>query len=302
MRTPSLVCVLAAALVLGASGSSSAQVARLRHVTSVYFDSQGAGLHLPEAVACGPDGQVVVGDTGNGRLLRFTYREKTVSGGTEIRIPQVTSPARVHLNSKGEIYVLDGAERRILVLGPDGEFSRVLGFDGVPPPAGVVPKALAIDSDDNVYVLDVFAARVLVLDAQSQVQRVLGLPTDTGFATDLTVDFAGNLLLLDSIGRRILLAARDAGTFTPLGKDLRPVLATLPTSVTASKGVIFVAEGSGSTIVALGRDGTFLSRQLSMGWTEGSLNYPSQICVSDRDDVFVADRDNSRIQVFQLLR
>jgi hypothetical protein len=39
-----------------------------------------------------------------------------------------------------------------------------------------------------------------------------------------------------------------------------------------------------------------------MGWNEGSLHNPSQICINDKDEVFVADRDNSRIQVFQLLR
>jgi hypothetical protein len=67
-------------------------------------------------------------------------------------------------------------------------------------------------------------------------------------------------------------------------------------------GVIFVAEGSGSTIVAFGRDGTFLSRQLAQGWDEGALNHPAEMCVSARGDVFVADRDNSRIEVFELLR
>ena len=39
-----------------------------------------------------------------------------------------------------------------------------------------------------------------------------------------------------------------------------------------------------------------------MGWKEGQLNHPSQLCVNDKDEVFIADRDNSRVQVFQLTR
>ena len=97
-------------------------------------------------------------------------------------------------------------------------------------------------------------------------------------------------------------AAKDASSFAPLGGDLTEFLATLPTYMTASKGGIFVVEGNGSSIVGFGRDGSFLSRQLTMGWNEGTLNHPSQICINDKDEVFIADRDNSRVQVFQLIR
>ena len=67
------------------------------------------------------------------------------------------------MNSKGEIYALDSKHRRIVRLGPDGVFKDVLQFDGVPPPATIVPKSFTIDSADNIYVLDVFSERVLVL-------------------------------------------------------------------------------------------------------------------------------------------
>ena len=63
-----------------------------------------------------------------------------------------------------------------------------------------------------------------------------------------------------------------------------------------------MVEGNGSSIVSFGRDGSFLARQLTMGWNEGSLNHPAQMCINDKDEVFIADRDNSRVQVFQLIR
>ena len=302
MTPVSIVRVVTAALVLGYAAVATAQTARLRHVVSIYADANGAGLNLPEAVACGGNGQIVIGDTGNNRLLRFTYRDKAVSGGTEVKIPQIASPVRLQLNSKGEIYALDSTQRKVVRLSAEGEFKDTLAFEGAPAPASVVPKSFAIDSADNLYVLDVFSARVLVLNPQGQFQRAVTLPADAGFGSEVAVDFAGTIIVLDSLKRRMFSAEKTATSFAPLGGDLAEYVATLPTYMTTSKGMIFVVEGNGGSILGFGRDGSFLGRQLKMGWNEGLLNHPSQMCINDNDDVFIADRDNSRVQVFQLVR
>jgi hypothetical protein len=302
MKTVSLAALVAAALLLGHLRLTAAETARLRYVLSVYADDKGAGLKLPEGVACDAKGRLVVGDTGNNRLLRFTYQDKAVSGGTAIAIPELSSPSRLHLNSKGEIYALDSRQRRIVHLSPEGEFRDVLSFDGVPPPSTIVPKSFALDASDGIYVLDVFSARVLVLNAGGQFQRAIPLPPETRFVSDVAVGVSGNLLLLDSIARRLYSADKEATAFTSLGGDLTASLVTLPTSLTASKGTLFIVEGIGGSIVSIGRDGTFLARQLSAGRNEGSLEHPSQMCINDKDEVFLADRDNSRIQVFALAR
>jgi DNA-binding beta-propeller fold protein YncE len=295
-------CLLATVVAFGLLPPLAAEGLKFKYLASVYVDEKDVGLNLPEAVACGANGVVVVGDTGNDRLLRFTFRDDSVSGGSEVKIPQLSAPYRLQLNSKGEIYVLDGKQRRIVHLGANGEFKSVLALAGVPPPSTIVPKGIAIDAADNIYVLDIFSARVLVLNAQEQFQKSLALPADAGFVSDVAVDVGGSVILLDSIRRRLFAASRDATSFTPLGDDLARAIPTLPAYMTASRGTIFVVEGSGGSIAGLGRDGSFLSRQLTTGVTEGTLNHPSQICLNDKDEVFVADRDNSRIQVFRLTR
>lgn len=300
MRTMSRAALVAAVLAAGLLQLSAAETARLRHLASIYVDENGAGLRSPEGVACDGSGRLVVGDTGNDRLVRFTYQDRALGGGSEIKIPELSAPSRIQLNSKGEIYAFDQKQRRIVHLGEDGAFRNVVSFDGVPPPSTVVPKSFKIDTADNLYVLDVFSARVLVLDAEGRFQKALPIPDDAGFVTDVAVDLAGNVLLLDAVKRRVLSTAREAGAFTALGGD--PSLTTMPVYLAENKGTIFVVEGSGSSIVALGQDGTFLTRQLTLGWTDGALRHPSQICVNDKDEMFVADRDNSRVQVFGLMR
>ena len=302
MKATSLTVLVAMTLMLGHQLPGSAQTAKFRYVASVYFDDKGAGLNRPEGVACDAKGRVLIADTGNDRILRFIYQDKAMSGGTEIKIPELSAPTRVRLNSKGEIYALDSKQRRIVHLGAGGEFKENLSFEGAPAPSTVIAKSFALDDGDNIYVLDVLSARVLMMNASGQFQRAVPLPADAGFVSDLAVDSQGRVLLLDSIARRVYAAARDATAFAPLGGDLTATLTTLPSAIAASKGTIFIVEGIGGSIVSLGQDGSFLARQLTEGRAEGSLEYPSQICLTEKDEMFIADRDNSRVQVFGVIR
>ncbi len=301
---PVLRCAVAVTLAIVVPRSltvRAADVAKLRYLAAAYADEKGAGLKLPEAVACDANGNVLVGDTANDRLVRFTYRDRTLNAGGEIRLPEVSEPTRVQLTSKGEILVLDSRRRRIARIGADGVFASALEL-GSEPGAASIPRSFALDTADNVYVLDVLGARVVVLDAAGRFQRAVPLPDDVGFVSDLTVDAAGTIVAIDGVKRRLLSAAKDAKAFEPLGGDLTDAVTTMPAAITLSAGILFVVEGAGSSIVTLARDGTFLARQLTAGWAEGALNHPSQMCVTPKGEVFVADRDNARVQMFGLIR
>jgi hypothetical protein len=56
--------------------SFSAETAKFRYLQSVYFDEKGGGLKQPEGVACNEKFLLIVGDTGNDRLLQYTFQEK----------------------------------------------------------------------------------------------------------------------------------------------------------------------------------------------------------------------------------
>jgi hypothetical protein len=173
MKKVMRAALVGAALVVGHLHIGAAETPKFRYVTSVYFDDKGAGLNRPEGVACDAKGRLVIGDTGNDRVLRFNYHDKALSGGGEIKIPELTAPSRVQLNSKGDIYALDARQRRVVHLGPEGAFKDTVSYDGVPPPSTVVAKSFAIDAADGLYVLDVFGARVLVVSAEGQFQKAL---------------------------------------------------------------------------------------------------------------------------------
>jgi hypothetical protein len=282
--------------------SFSAETVKLKYLQSVYFDDKGGSLKQPEGVACNEKSDLVIGDTGNDRLLRYTVQEKNLKAGTEIKIPELSNPIRVQMNSKGEIFALDGKRRRIVRLNPDGSFKSYVDPEGVASPSAFVPRSFKLDRNDNIYILDIFTGRVLILNPGGKYQKQIPFPKEYGFFSDLSVDSKGNIILIDCVKAMVFSAPKDTNSFSPLTKSLREYL-DFPTSLTTdNRGTMYIVDENGCGIVVLGRDGSFLGRQLSMGWNEGLLNFPSQISMNEKGEVFIADRGNSRVQIFTLVK
>ena len=289
--------ILAALVLISASMAAfGAGKMRMRWVTSIYSGPNGVGLKYPEAVACGED-YLVVADTGNSRLLRFTYDGETAMPEAEFPLPK-SAPIMVQVNSKGEFYFLDGAERRIMGVSATGEALGALEPSGLPWSAEVVPKSFRIDHEDSVYVLDIFSAAVLVLDAGGKYSRHVSFPEEYGFFSDLAVDQKGTILLLDSVKAVVYSAAASADHFSPLTKSVKEYV-NFPTGLsTDAEGVIYVVDQYGSGLALVAADGSFLGRRLGMGWNESGLYFPSHVCVNEDGVVFIADRNNNRVQIF----
>jgi hypothetical protein len=298
-----LSALLISLWVAGLCGeSAAADVGRLRFLAAIYKDGKGGGMREPEGVACDGRSTLIVADTGGGRLLRFTVGDQDVRPSGEMQTPQLSAPIRLQLSSKGEVLALDGKERRVGRFDAKGAFTGYLRPEGVPAPTEIVARSLKLDREDNIYLLDVHSARVLVLDPAGKYQRQLPFPKAHGFFSDLAVSSAGTIYLLDSVDAAVWAARREATEFSPFVKDLRTHL-SFPTSLTLdSRGILYVVDQNGAGVVLVGQDGSVLGRQLAMGWNEGQLYYPSQMCINDRGQAFIADRGNSRVQVFAIVK
>ena len=282
--------------------SFCAEAVKLRHVVSVYTDEKGVGMKRPEGVASDGKSLLIVADTGNRRLLQFTFQDRDIKDGKEIKVDQLQHPIRLQLNSKGEIFVLDEKLRRVIRLSEKGVYQGYLTAEGLPSPSAFVPKSFKVDSNDTIYILDIFSGRVLTLSPDGRYQKQVAFPKDHGFFTDLAVDAKGTLFLIDSTKRMLFSSPKEGNSFAPLGGSLKEHL-DFPGSITTdSRGTIFVVDENGSGILVLGQDGSVLGRLLTMGWTEGLLYYPTQMCMTEKGEVFIADRENSRIQMFSVMK
>lgn len=294
--------IITGVLTLGliSTASFGAEVFKFSHITSIYADQEDAAIKQPEGIGCDDQSLLIVADTGNSRLLRYKFEDKKISSGPPaIQLPELTYPTRVQLNSRGEIFVLDRKKRRIVRLTAEGAFHSYLEPTGLTS-ATVVPRSFFIDRNDMIYVLDIFSERVLILSPEGQYRAQKKFPQDYGFFSDLTVDFKESIFLIDSINAMVFAAAKDSAVFSPLTQNLKEYM-RFPTGITTdNKGHMYLVDRNGSRIIILGPDGSFLGRLSAMGWKEGFLNYPSQLCINSREEIFIADTNNNRIQVFAL--
>ncbi len=302
MTKPGICAAFLAITAAASGGAFGADMPKLKPVASGYADTRGGGLSQPEGVGCDGKSLVVVADTGNGRLVTYRFTGEGLAPLAEIALPQLPYPIRVQVDPKGDIYALDGKSRRIVRISPSGEFKGYVEAGDADSAGPMVPRSFRIGRNGGLYVLDVLSDRVLLLDPGGKLIRGIAFAKESGFFSDLAVDDSGTLFLIDSVGRRVFSAPRDSAAMAPLSGSLKEDL-NFPTSIAVdARGNLLVVDQNGGGIVVLGRDGTFRGRQLSMGWKEGLLRYPSQICVGGDGSVFIADRGNNRVQAFLTTR
>ena len=285
---------------LSLQAAYGAEGVKLKYVTAGYADAASVGMKYPEGVACLGD-TVWVSDTGNRRVLRYSLQDKVLTAEAAYPLPD-TYPLVIRANGEGMLFMLDGKTRRIRKIGKDGEDLGYLDPTGVPAVTKIVPRSLALDRSGHLYLLDIFGDRVVVLDGSGRYLRQITFPADHGSLSDLTVNRNGDVLVVDSVRCQVYRADPSATTFTPLTKELKGYM-SFPTAIaTDDQGLIYVLDQHGSGVVLIAPDGGYLGRQLALGWDDAGLYYPTQMCVSDRGAMFIADRNNCRVQVFSVVR
>jgi hypothetical protein len=295
-----LLAAAVALLIWGPSGAR-ADAPPLLHAGTALADAKGVQLRGPEGVACTEDGRLVVSDSVNRRLLLFQYKDRAFTPGAEIKFEQLGRPGRVQIDSKGQVLALDQKSHRIVRVGQEGGFAGFVELKNVPPhPAPSFAVSFKLDRADNIYILDVGTKRVIVTDPSGSFTRQLPLPKG-GFITDVAVDRAGTVFVVDGV-QAIIYASQRSGTgFVPKPGSLKEFMNFPAYIAPAASGRLVLVDKNGSGLVVVGPDGKFLGRQLSQGWNEGLVYYPAQICLTESGLTFVADRNNNRVQAFVTL-
>ena len=224
--------IIAILILLLPISSFGAELVRLKHAVSVYADGAGVVLKQPEGVDCNDQSGFIIADSGNGRLLPYRFEEGIVKPAKEIKIPELSYPVAVKMNSKGEVFALDGIKRRILRIGSEGAFKGYVDATDLPASAAVMPRSFTLDNQGNFFVLDIFSGRVLVLSPEGKFLRQVDFSPDSRFISDVAVDRKGAILLIDSVLGEVFSAGKDEAVFVPFSKGLKEYV-DFPVSVTA---------------------------------------------------------------------
>jgi DNA-binding beta-propeller fold protein YncE len=149
---------------------------RISDIFNMFKGGKGRGkgqFDSPIGIAVDSNGNVLVADTGNGRIERFSPTGAFLSSiGTKgSGHGQFGEPNGIVIDGAGNIYVAEASNHRVQKLASDGTF--VAGWKG-PEPGFYGPRRIAISPDNSVYVVDQGHSRISKLSPSGEMLTVWG--------------------------------------------------------------------------------------------------------------------------------
>jgi DNA-binding beta-propeller fold protein YncE len=189
----------------------------------------------------------------------------------------------VAVNSKGHVFVFSrgnttgpayaAAAAQLLEFGPDGKFIREIGHHLY---AWSFAHTVKVDKDDNIWVTDKGSDMVIKFNPQGRVMLVFGRKQEASDeGTEALKHIKPPLPPIDGMFRQVTDVTWD------------------------SAGNTFISDGYiNSRVGKVDKDGNWLMSFGEPGSGPGQFNTPHSIATDARDNIYVADRGNRRIQVF----
>ena len=169
----------------------------------------------------------------------------------------------IAINSKGNLFVLHRGSMPLMEFDADGNFIRGWGdglFDR--------PHGLRIDPQDNIWATDVASHVVYKFNPSGRLEMVLGVKGRAGEMHDF-----GHLRLFNEPNE----------------------------AVVGPTGDVYVLQGHGkgpSLVMKFDKDGSFLKAWGKKGKGPGEFDIPHSLVFDAKGLLYIADRSNQRIQVF----
>ncbi len=269
-----------------ASDPSKVEQRELQVVRSFSGDYAGRPMSKPRDLAVSPQGDRVIADSGNNRIL-------ILDKGGNLKL------------AFGSTCVLEkGAESGCL--DPDGSGSGELGDGQFNEPRGV-----AVNRQGEIYVADTWNGRIQKFDSEGRFLAKwgrfgnspgqLGDPEVLFGPRGLALDSEGNLLVADTGNKRVLSFA-GGGTFLRQigGGGITPGLFDEPVSlvVAPAEGAVYVTDAWNQRIQKFDDGLQFQSEWKVPGWKDQGILSKPYIVLDSAGQVYVTDPENSRILVY----
>ena len=213
--------------------------------------------------------------------------------------------AGVAVNSKGHVFVFSrgnsigpaymATAAQLLEFDPSGKFVREIGKNLF---AWSYAHAVRIDKQDNIWVVDKGSNMILKMNPQGRVVWVFGrkgesshldVPPDYAVAADRPAGARrrrGHACRRTTTrATRCRCTATTCSTSRPTWRGTRRATRTSPTATSTRASPRRM------------REGEWVASWGSLGNGPGQFDTPHGIAVSPKDEIFVADRGNRRIQV-----
>ena len=191
--------------------------------------------------------------------------------------------AGVAVNSKGHVFVLSrgnttgpaygAAATQLLEFDPEGKFVREIGHNLY---AWSFGHAVKVDREDNIWVADKGSDMVIKFDPEGRVAMAFGRKQEASDeGTEPLKHVKPPLPPVDGMFRQVTDMAWD------------------------SAGNTYISDGYiNSRVAKVDKDGNWIKSWGEPGDKPGQFSVPHSIAVDAKGNIYVADRGNRRIQVF----
>ncbi|KAB8145165.1 TIGR03663 family protein [Chloroflexia bacterium SDU3-3] len=252
------------------------------------FGSLGAGpgqFNEPRGIAVDLQGNIYVADTWNARIAKFdangTFLKSWGEGkedfgngrtatttdrseaGNQANQLGFFGPRGVAVDSKGNVYITDTGNRRVVVTDTEGNYRYQWGYEGSQDGQFTEPIGIAVDSFGNVYVADVWNGRVQVFS--TGIDQVSPTPSSVWSVPGWQANSYDD-------------------PFIAVSPDGR-VYVTVP-----GENLIRAYTANGEPLLSWGGSGNDLA----------SMNLPTGIATDASGNVYATDRGNGRVLRFRV--
>ena len=194
--------------------------------------------------------------------------------------------AGVSTNSKGHIFIFSrgnsvgpayaSTAAQLLEFDPNGKFIREIGHNLY---ALSFAHAVRLDKDDNIWTVDKGSSVIMKFDPDGRVMDIFGRkPESSDYRAPPTTDHPKDMK----------------------APKHRNGMYDQPTDVAwDSRGNTYISDGyENSRVAKIDKNGAFVKSWGERGTGPGQFVVPHGLAIDNKDNIFVADRGNARIQVF----
>lgn len=269
-----------------------------------------AGLYA-WGMATGKDGNVIVGDYWNYRVLRYSPAGAPLGvliNNSGNGANQYYTPYGLGVDPRnGDVYMADTDRYTIDVYSAGGSFLRSWGAKGTGAGKFLYPSRVVVNSLGTVFVADTWDHNIVMSNTSgAEIKSFGGFGSANGQMRSphgLAIDGSDNLYVVDPGNYRIQVFDKN-GTFlrkwgskgSKAGQfqgDMRGI------AVDKARGWVYVVDGEANRVNKYDLNGNFITRWGSMGAGPGQFaDGGREITVDNSGNVWVADMPNFRVQKF----
>ena len=203
------------------------------------------------------------------------------------------TPYGLAFDANNHLYVSDHSNHRVQKFNVDGQYLLKFGHQGSGNGQLYYPIGIAVHND-RVYIAECANNRISVFTLDGNFCCIIG-SGQLGNPYGVTISGNGNLLIANYNNGYITSYTLDG---TCLGNFNKGQISN-PVGLTTDKvGFAFATDSKFGCVKAFAQDGTSVHQFGSNGTENGQFSNPYGIAVGPNGNIYVADYNNKRVQIF----